>query len=124
MENSINGVSPKEKKRIKALVYAEYEKHGQGAAFTWVNGFNQNHVRMIPYEHCNGCECESPAIDSNCLICGQLTQRMSDNDIVIRGKKAIGFKSESEWQRCATDKDKARLEGFIIGAKFGLAAKF
>lgn len=121
---NVNSSTPKEKKRIAQMIREAYESKGQSHAFDMTNAFNKNHVKMIPYEHCDACDHEVPAIDGECLLCGQGTVRMSHNDIAIRGKLACGFKNESDWKLYATDKDKARLEGYILGAKMGLKAKF
>lgn len=53
-----------------------YEKGGQSAVYTLVNKFNKGKAEFmqIPWEHCNGCDCESPAFVHECLVCGQTTK--------------------------------------------------
>jgi hypothetical protein len=67
-------IKPKEKKAIRKSIDEVYQAKGQAAAFDWVNNFNANHIVSIPFEDCDACETDSPAIDHICCICGQATQ--------------------------------------------------
>ena len=60
---------------LKETMRKIYEKHGQSDLFDWVNHYNKNPVgNPIPYEHCTACNCNSPAIDHECAVCGQTTK--------------------------------------------------
>ena len=60
----------------------EYEKEGTGlqynygqqAAIDWVEAWNNNHVRPIPFEWCKACDSQSPSIDHECCLRGQATE--------------------------------------------------
>lgn len=51
------------KKNARAI----YEEKGQGAVIAYANKNN------IGYEFCKECDCQSPAIKHECLVCGQET---------------------------------------------------
>ena len=53
------------KSQIKKDVAYNYNEHGQAAAFDTANFYG------VKYEYCKACETDSPAIDHECLICGQ-----------------------------------------------------
>jgi hypothetical protein len=55
-------------RKIRNEVYNEYCKNGQSAAFELAEKFG-----VKKYEHCKGCETETPVINHQCLICGQDT---------------------------------------------------
>ena len=74
MTDSINNTSKKEKEKLKKQFYKDYEANGQSFTFDMVNAFNNNHILTIPFEQCKACETNSPAIDHECLICGQETK--------------------------------------------------
>lgn len=69
----MNTTPKKEKDKIRANVQNVYEAKGQSEAFDWVNAWNKNHIKTIPFENCKGCETSSPSLDHCCLICGQET---------------------------------------------------
>lgn len=73
-EQSINTVGTKVKVDLKGTINNVYNLHGQATAIDWVEAWNKNHVRPIPFEWCEACDCQSPAIDHECCLCGQETQ--------------------------------------------------
>jgi hypothetical protein len=54
-----------------------YNKDGQSAVFAYVNKLDKVTVQKVGlrYEHCKGCDTDSPAIDHSCLVCGQGTEK-------------------------------------------------
>lgn len=57
------------KMQIKKKVYEAYCNHGVATACDEANKHNQ-----VKYEYCKACENDMPAIDHECLICGQETK--------------------------------------------------
>ena len=56
-----------------------YEEKGQSAVFDYANKHNKSAKKdqlfvLIHFEHCNGCDTESPSVAHNCLVCGQETK--------------------------------------------------
>lgn len=81
---------------IKRKVQLAYDLHGQTTAFDVVNKHNKRAKTKVPFEYCRGCECESPAIKHECLICGQETNKeplVLEMKITGKGTKEALIKS-------------------------------
>lgn len=73
-EQTVNTVGKKEKNKLKEQISEVYNQHGQHTAIDWVEAWNNNHVRPIPFEWCKACDSQSPSIDHECCLCGQATE--------------------------------------------------
>jgi len=58
----------KDKIKARLAVQNAYIKGGQASALDVANKL------MLQYEYCKGCDCATPAIDHECLLCGQETE--------------------------------------------------
>lgn len=80
------------KMQIKKKVYEAYCNHGVATACDEANKHNQ-----VKYEYCKACENDMPAIDHECLICGQNTVSQT-KELFTQGEWSKGKNTSStEW---------------------------
>jgi len=67
------------KKSLRKQCEEIYEAKGVSAVFDLVNNLSKEKLAelKVVYENCTGCESESPAQNSCCLVCGQATTKIS-----------------------------------------------
>lgn len=78
-------------KKIEENARVLYEIGGTPLLFDWVRGYNEsNREDKIPYEKCEACDCMTPNLEHDCLVCGQETK--SDKPIFYQAvlKKVKG----------------------------------
>jgi hypothetical protein len=62
-------------KKIEENARVLYEAGGTPLLFDWVREYNEsNREYKIPYEKCEACDCMTPSLEHDCLICGQETK--------------------------------------------------
>ena len=75
-------------RKIRNTVYNAYAKDGMQAAFKLAESYG------CKYENCNACDCETPVINHNCLICGQTTTPINEGKQPVQGEGFTG----GEWK--------------------------
>ena len=94
--------------QIKKKVYEAYCNHGVATACDEANKHNQ-----VKYEYCKACENDMPAIDHECLICGQETKpRNQTKELFTQGDFEI--RTNHPYRDWETDRKSTRLNSSHI----------
>jgi hypothetical protein len=73
---TINRSNKLVKENVAKLIYTEYENNGIHSAIDFVEEYNKQNNKQIPFEWCEPCDNIAPSIDHECCCCGHKTKKL------------------------------------------------